>query len=54
LRRAQTVANYIAQTLGVHVTAIGKGKSFELPNTSEENKQQNRRVVIKLARDPAN
>jgi outer membrane protein OmpA-like peptidoglycan-associated protein len=48
LKRAQTVANYISQTLGVPVTAIGKGKSSELPNTSEVNKQQNRRVVIKL------
>jgi phosphate transport system substrate-binding protein len=48
LRRAQTVASYISETLGVPVTPIGKGKSSQLPNTSEENKQQNRRVVIKL------
>jgi outer membrane protein OmpA-like peptidoglycan-associated protein len=51
LKRAQAVANYISQTLGLQVTAVGRGKSFDLPNTSEENKQQNRRVVIKLRRD---
>jgi phosphate transport system substrate-binding protein len=51
LKRAQTVATYISQTLGVQVTPVGKGKSFEVPNTSEENKQQNRRVVIKLRKD---
>ena len=54
LRRAQTVANYITQTLGVRVTSVGKGKSFDLPNNSEENKQQNRRVVIKVANDAGN
>lgn len=49
LQRAQTVAEYITSTLGCKVTAVGKGKSFDPPNTSEENKQQNRRVVIKRA-----
>lgn len=48
LKRAQAVANYISDTLGIHVSAIGKGKSIDFPNTSEENKQQNRRVVIKV------
>ena len=49
LKRAQLVATYLSQTLGVNATAVGKGKSSDVPDTSEENKQQNRRVVIKLA-----
>lgn len=49
LERARTVAEYITSSLGCKVTAVGKGKSFDPPNTSEENKQQNRRVVIKRA-----
>jgi phosphate transport system substrate-binding protein len=52
LRRAQTVANYISDKLGVTVTPVAKGKSFDFPNTSELNKQQNRRVVLKI-RQPA-
>ncbi len=52
LMRARTVADYITSTLGYKVTAIGKGKSFDPPNTNEENKQQNRRVVIKRAAVP--
>ncbi len=49
LQRAQNVARYITDQLGCPVTAKGGGKSFDPPNTSEENKQQNRRVVIKSA-----
>lgn len=49
LRRAETAAEYISSSLGVKVTPVGRGKSFDPPNTSEENKQQNRRVVIKRA-----
>jgi outer membrane protein OmpA-like peptidoglycan-associated protein len=49
LLRAQSVAEYISSTLGCKVTSAGKGKSFDPPNTSEENKQRNRRVVIKRA-----
>jgi outer membrane protein OmpA-like peptidoglycan-associated protein len=51
-QRAENVAKYIAETLGCRVKAIGRGKSFDPPNTSEVNKQQNRRVVIKAA-EPA-
>ncbi|MGB8170661.1 MAG: phosphate ABC transporter substrate-binding/OmpA family protein [Chthoniobacteraceae bacterium] len=47
LERAENVATYITRTLRCNVTPVGKGKSFDPPNTSEENKQQNRRVVIK-------
>ncbi len=50
LERAQTVASYISTTLGCKVTAVGKGKSSDPPNTSEVNKQLNRRVVIKRVR----
>ena len=49
LQRAQNVAQYITETLGCKATATGKGKSFDPPNTNEENKKQNRRVVIKSA-----
>jgi len=31
------------------VKSVGKGKSYDPPNTSEENKQLNRRVVVKVA-----
>ena len=48
-QRAETVARYIRQSLDVQVTAVGKGKSFDPPNTDETNKQLNRRVVIKSA-----
>ena len=54
-RRAQVVASQLRSSLGLAVTAVGKGKSFFPPNTSEENKQINRRVVIRLvspAKDP--
>ncbi|MGL5018028.1 MAG: OmpA family protein, partial [Luteolibacter sp.] len=51
LERARTAADYITSSLGVKVTTVGKGKSFDPPNNSEENKQRNRRVVIK--RNPA-
>lgn len=51
LERARTAADYIQSSLGVKVTTVGKGKSFDPPNNSEENKQRNRRVVIK--RNPA-
>jgi phosphate transport system substrate-binding protein len=47
LERAQNVAAYITNTLGYPATAVGRGKSFDPPNTNETNKQQNRRVVIK-------
>jgi outer membrane protein OmpA-like peptidoglycan-associated protein len=33
----------------VKVSASGMGKSNDPPNTSEINKQKNRRVVLKLA-----
>jgi outer membrane protein OmpA-like peptidoglycan-associated protein len=49
LKRAQNVADYISKTHRCKVTATGKGKSFDPPNTSEENKQRNRRVAIKRA-----
>ncbi len=49
LERARTAAEYINSSLGIKVTPVGKGKSFDPPNTSEENKQRNRRVVIKRA-----
>src|SRR5262249_12116737 len=49
LQRAQNVAKYITETLGYMCSAVGKGKSFDPPNSNEENKQQNRRVVIKSA-----
>jgi ABC-type phosphate transport system substrate-binding protein len=49
LKRAQNVADYISKTHRCKVTATGKGKSFDPPNTSEENKQRNRRVTIKRA-----
>ncbi len=49
LRRARIVAEFIQSSLGCKVSPVGKGKSFDPPNTSEENKQQNRRVVIKRA-----
>ncbi len=49
LKRAQAVAEYIESVSDVKVTAIGKGKSHDPPNTSEENKQKNRRVVVKRA-----
>jgi outer membrane protein OmpA-like peptidoglycan-associated protein len=52
LQRAQNVAAYLTRTLGYPVKAEGMGKSFDPPNTSELNKQQNRRVVI-LAASPA-
>ena len=49
LQRAQNVAKYITESLGYPAKAVGKGKSFDPPNTNEANKQQNRRVVIKSA-----
>lgn len=49
LQRAQIVSKYLTETLGCKATAIGRGKSFDPPNTNEVNKQQNRRVVIKAA-----
>ena len=49
LQRAKNVASYIHDSLGVEVAAIGKGKSFDPPNIDEASKQQNRRVVIKIA-----
>lgn len=52
LQRAQKVAQYITENLGQRVTAIGRGKSFDPPNTDEDNKQLNRRVVVKLAPAP--
>jgi ABC-type phosphate transport system substrate-binding protein len=51
LERARTAAEYIQSSLGVKVSPAGKGKSFDPPNNSEENKQRNRRVVIKRASD---
>ena len=53
LERAQNVAGYITDTLGYPAKAIGRGKSFDPPNTSETNKQQNRRVVIKRSASPS-
>ena len=53
LKRAQNVANYIEETLGCQVKAEGMGKSFDPPNDTELNKQQNRRVVILAAAPPA-
>ena len=47
LERARSVAAYITSSLGCQVAAIGRGKSFIPPNDTEENKQKNRRVVIK-------
>jgi len=47
LKRAQTVAEFISSSLGIKISATGKGKSFNPPNNNEENKQKNRRVVIK-------
>lgn len=47
LKRANNVAEYIYSALGYQVTATGRGKSFNPPNDTEENKQKNRRVVIK-------
>ena len=49
LKRAQNVAQYVMETLGYQIKAEGKGKSFDPPNDSELNKQQNRRVEIKAA-----
>ncbi len=49
LQRADGVARYITESLGQRVTPIGRGKSFDPPNTDEDNKQLNRRVVVKLA-----
>lgn len=49
LERARAAANYISSTLGCKVTPVGMGKSFNPPNSSEQNKQKNRRVVIKRA-----
>jgi len=46
-KRAKTVASYISSSLGVTVSPSGMGKSFNPPNNTEENKQKNRRVVIK-------
>jgi ABC-type phosphate transport system substrate-binding protein len=48
LQRAEGVARYITESLGQRVTAVGRGKSFDPPNTDEDNKQLNRRVVVKL------
>ena len=48
LERAQNVAHYITDRLGCNVTAMGRGKSYDPPNTTEENKQQNRRVDLKI------
>jgi len=52
-QRAQVVASQLRSSLGLKVTTVGKGKSFFPPNTSEENKQINRRAVIRLASPPA-
>ena len=49
LQRAQKVADYLTDKLGQPIKAVGKGKSYDPPNTSEENKQLNRRVVVKVA-----
>jgi phosphate transport system substrate-binding protein len=49
LKRAESVARYIEETLGCKVKAVGMGKSVDPPNNNELNKQQNRRVVIKAA-----
>ncbi|HEY3901349.1 MAG TPA: phosphate ABC transporter substrate-binding/OmpA family protein [Chthoniobacter sp.] len=53
LQRARNVASYIHDSLGVEIVAVGKGKSFDPPNVDEASKQQNRRVVIKIAIAPA-
>ncbi len=45
--RAQSISALITASLDVPVTAIGKGKSVNPPNNSEENKHMNRRVVLK-------
>jgi outer membrane protein OmpA-like peptidoglycan-associated protein len=47
-QRAEAVAREIHSALGVSTTAAGKGRSAFPPDSSEENKQVNRRVVIKL------
>lgn len=47
LKRAEAVAEYIESITDCKVTPVGRGKSFDPPNTSEENKQKNRRVVVK-------
>jgi outer membrane protein OmpA-like peptidoglycan-associated protein len=52
LQRAKNVAGYIRDSLGIEVVPVGKGKSFDPPNVDEASKQQNRRVVIKLALTP--
>jgi outer membrane protein OmpA-like peptidoglycan-associated protein len=52
LKRARSVAEYVSSSLGCQVTAIGRGKSFNPPNDTEENKQKNRRVVIKRRSGP--
>lgn len=52
-KRAEQVAGFISETHGLTVRAIGRGKSFDPPNSTEENKQLNRRVAIKLAAAPA-
>ena len=52
LHRAQIVADYVTATLGCKVAAVGLGKASDLPNSNEENKQLNRRVVLRLAEQP--
>jgi len=49
LARAESVARYLDARLGCNATPAGRGKSFNPPNTSEENKQQNRRVDLRIA-----
>ncbi len=52
-RRAQVVASHLHSALGLTAKAMGRGKSYFPPNTSEENKQINRRAVIRLMSTPA-
>jgi hypothetical protein len=47
-RRAEYVAREVQSALGITVQAVGKGRSIFPPDTTEDGKQINRRVVIKL------